>query len=601
MKKTLILSVSLLMAAACSLDRAPLDQETVDTFYRDEAQLQIATNYFYAALMPDYKTIYNFSVADLYFSSDKLDKLQLGGKNRNTPSVDSDGRWDWSTLRYINETLENMDKCTDEAIARKYSGLCYFFRAYFYFLKLRDFGDVPWYDHSLTTTDPDLYRARDSRDFIAGKILEDLDKAIDMLPAEKQTYRITKWEALAVKSRVALFEGTWHKYHTEKTYEKDADYYLDIAAKAAKSFIETAPYHIYNTGKPASDYNQLFCTGLTNEEEVMLGRNFSLDLQVSHFASRSTFGDKQLAVNKKFVDMFLMADGTRFTDKAGWATKEFYDEMTGRDPRLAQIIRCPGYHLIDDATIMPPSFANSLTGYNCCKFAVSATKVGPGEAWSGEDGDLPLFRAAEVYLNYAEAQAERSDYAITQADIDLSIKPLRDRAGMPNLNLAAANANPDDNYLGSAQYGYPNVGGANKGVILEIRRERAVELAQELDFRWYDLMRWKAGNCMTQELVGMYFPGYGEYDLDKDGSLDLCVYKGAEPATTATSLLKVDSGAALVFSNGTSGNVIPFSGKKRLFDEERDYLYPIPTNDLENNTQLTQNDGWDVPEPKKEN
>ena len=597
MKKTFLISVSLFLAAACSLDRAPLDKETVDTYYKDESQLMIATNYFYGALLPKPEEIYDFSAADLYFSSSSLDKLQLGGKNRTTPA--SDSRWEWNTLRYINETLENVNKCKDEAAVRKYTGLTYFFRAYFYFLKLRDYGDVPWYDHALLTDDPDLYRPRDSRDFVMGKILEDLDKAIEMLPPEKQTYRITKWEALAFKSRVALFEGTWHKYHTESQYEKDANYYLAIAAEAAKTFLDTAPYHIYNTGHPASDYNALFSTGVTNEEETMMGRNFALDLAVSHFASRSTFSDKRMAVNKKFVDMFLMADGSRFTDRQGWATLEFYDEMTGRDPRLAQIIRCPGYHLIDSEIIMPPSFANSLTGYNCCKYAVSASKVSLEGAWSGEDGDLPVFRMAEVLLNYAEAQAERTDYKITQADIDLSITLLRDRAGMPNLNVADANAHPDNSYLGSAQYGYPNVSGENKGVILEIRRERAVELAQELDFRWYDLMRWKAGNCMTQDLLGMYFPGYGEYDLDKDGTLDLCIYQGTEPETTATSTLKVASGATLVFSKGTSGNVLPYASRARSFNEERDYLYPIPTGDLEINRNLQQNPGWDVPKSKE--
>lgn len=598
MKKTLLLTVSILLAAACSLDRAPLDKETVDTYYKDETQLKIITNTFYDRLMPSPEDIYNYAVADLYFSSSSLDKLQLGGKNRTTPK--NDDRWDWTTLRYINEALQNMDKCSDELVARKYTGLTYFFRAYFYFLKLRDYGDVPWYDHPLLATDPDLYRARDSRDFVMGKILEDLDNAIEMLPAEKQTYRITRWEALAFKSRVALFEGTWHKYHTETTYEKDANYYLAIAADAAKTFIESSPYRIYNTGHPESDYQQLFCTGVTNDEETMMGRNFALDLQVSHFASRSTFADKKLAVNKKFVDMFLMADGSRFTDRDGWATMEFYDEMTGRDPRLSQIIRCPGYHLIDSDLIMPPSFANSLTGYNCCKYAVSAEKVSLEGAWSGEDGDLPMFRMAEVLLNYAEAQAERTDYTLTQADIDRSIKLLRDRAGMPNLLVADANAHPDNAYLGSAKYGYTNVTGANKGVILEIRRERAVELAQELDFRWYDLMRWKAGNCMTQDLLGMYFPGYGEYDLDKDGTVDLCVYQGSQPETTATSLLKVASGSSLVFSKGQSGNVIPFADRKRSFDEQRDYLYPIPTGDMEINQNLKQNPGWDDPKPKTE-
>lgn len=595
MKRILILSLSALCAAACSLDRAPLDRESMDTFYKDENQLQAATSYFYSALLPSGDDIYKFEDADLYFSCSSLSDLQLGGKNRKTPT--SDKLWEWNTLRYINETLENMGHCSDEVVRNKYTGITYFFRAYFYYLKLRRYGEVPWYDHSLLTDDPDLYRPRDSRDFIVGKIFEDLDNAIRMLPDNKEKYKITKWDAMLIKSRVALFEGTWHKYHTESQYEKDANYYLKIAAEVSKEFIENSPYHIYNTGNPDTDYQHLFSTGETEDEEVVLGKNFAVDLFVSHFAARSTFGDRTTAINKKFVDMFLKADGTRFTDDSGWDKKEFYDQMTGRDPRLAQIVRSPGYHLIDSDQIMPPSFSNSLTGYNCCKYAVSATKVGPGEAWSGEDGDLPVWRAAEVYLNYAEAQAERTDYVITQDDIDLSIKPLRDRAGMPNLNLAYANANPDNAYLGSAKYGYTNVTGDNKGVILEIRRERAVELAQELDFRWWDLMRWKAGNCMLQDLSGIYFPGYGEYDLDHDGTLDLCIYNGAEPTTTATSLLKVGSGQAVEFSEGTSGNIVPYPSrvKRRSFDEERDYLFPLPLGDLEVNHGLTQNPGWDIP------
>lgn len=600
MKKIIILPLLLSLLVSCSLDRYPLDTESVDSYFIDESQLRTVTNLFYQDLLPDYNGIYNNAVADLYFSSNKLDALQIGGKSRITPS--SDSRWSWSVLRNINEDLQYIDRCKDEGAVKKYKGLCYFFRAYFYFLKLRDYGDVPWYDHALTSTDPDLYKARDSRDFVMGKILEDLDLAISMLPDDKQTYRIGKWEALAFKSRVALFEGTWHKYHTEFTYEKNADYYLKIAAEAADLFMSESPYVIYDTDNPATDYQAVFTgkpgeDGIINTDEVMLGRNYNLDLGQSHFATRSTFGDKCLAVNKKFVDMFLMADGTRFTDIAGWETKEFYDEMTGRDPRLAQIVRCPGYHRIGSTTTWAPSFSNSLTGYNCCKYAVSETLVATDGAWSGEDSDLPMFRMAEVLLNYAEAQAERSDYTITQADIDKSINLLRDRAGMPDLNVAAANANPDNNYLGSTKYGYINVTGTNKGVILEIRRERAVELAQELDFRWYDLMRWKAGNCMTQDLIGMYFPGYGDYDLDNDGTMDICIHNGTVPSTsTATSQLKVATGASVVFSQGTKGNLVPYSTRKRSFDEERDYLYPIPTDDISINSNLTQNPGWDMPQ-----
>ena len=99
---------------------------------------------------------------------------------------------------------------------------------------------------------------------------------------------------------------------------------------------------------------------------------------------------------------------------------------------------------------------------------------------------------------------------------NISIKLLRDRIGMPNLNLVNANATPDP-YMENQ---YPAVSGTNKGVILEIRRERGIELIME-GFRWNDVMRWKAGALMTRTFKGIYFPGVGEYDMDKNGTIDL--------------------------------------------------------------------------------
>ena len=107
--------------------------------------------------------------------------------------------------------------------------------------------------------------------------------------------------------------------------------------------------------------------------------------------------------------------------------------------------------------------------------------------------DYILFRAAEVYLNFAEAKAERG--TLTQSDLDISIKKIRDRVGMPNIDMAEANANPDP-YLSNIETGYANVTGVNKGVILEIRRERTVELILE-GFRYYDVMRWKEGKYLN--------------------------------------------------------------------------------------------------------
>lgn len=573
-------------AVSCNLDRFPLDKESLDTYFLDEAQCQSFSNTFYENLFND--PIFNAN-SDLYMEK-SLPAIIRGGNSRTTPA--SGGGWSFGVLRSINTMLGNMGNCTDPEVRHQYTGLARFFRAYYYYKMIRDFGDVPWYDHELGTTETDeLYKPRDSRDYVFEKMLEDIDFAIDALPQTPNLYRVTSWTVLALKSRLCLFEGTWRKYHGLEL-EHDADYYLKLAADAAKTFIETSPYGIYEyTADPSMSYTMLFSQQTAPIDEIVLARAYSVEVQLSHYATYYSFTDgAQINVNKKLVDAFLMADGSRYTDKSGWETDLYYDEMTGRDPRLAQILRCPGYHRLDDDKIMTADFSSSLTGYPYVKYAVSYNIIQDG--WQASDNDLPLVRAGEVYLNYAEAMAERSDVKITQADLDMSINPLRRRAGMPDMNLAECNANPDNNYMGSAKYGFRNVKGDNKGVILEIRRERMVELAQEGDFRWYDLMRWKEGKCIEQDIRGQYFPGPGEYDFDGDGVMDICLYEGdSAPATEARLVYKIGA-APIVLTDGNSGYVDPYKTQRHEFNEARDYLKPLPTGELSINPNLKQNPGW---------
>ena len=163
---------------------------------------------------------------------------------------------------------------------------------------------------------------------------------------------------------------------------------------------------------------------------------------------------------------------------------------------------------------------------------------------------------------------------------------------MPHMNMADANAHPDP-FLTNAEWGgYQNVTGANKGVILEIRRERAVELAQE-GFRYYDIIRWKEGKIFEKQFYGMYFPGAGEYDLNNDGVIDIVLYTDAEPATAVAAKYKIGSND-FILSDGASGNVNNYKGIHCTWNEDRDYLYPIPTDELKlTGGALKQNPGWD--------
>ena len=208
-------------------------------------------------------------------------------------------------------------------------------------------------------------------------------------------------------------------------------------------------------------------------------------------------------------------------------------------------------------------FETTVTGYQPVKFVQDPTSnSNNNDRVDSSDCDMPVYRFGEVLLIYAEAKAELG--TLTQDDLTISINKLRDRVGMPPLDMAKANAKPDW-YLSSEEYGYPNVTGANAGVILEIRRERTIELLQE-GHRFEDLVRWKAGTCIDQAITGMYFPGPGEYDLTGDGKADLILY--------------------------AKGSAKPSADEGVYVYEGRDYLYPIPSGERSLNKNLTQNPGW---------
>lgn len=132
--------------------------------------------------------------------------------------------------------------------------------------------------------------------------------------------------------------------------------------------------------------------------------------------------------------------------------------------------------------------------------------------------------------------------------------------------------------------------GDNKGVILEIRRERTVELLME-NLRYWDIMRWKEGKRFEKPFKGLYFPGTGSYDLNGDGVDDVCIWSGSKPATSAATVYELNK--EIFFSEGDRGNIIIHTDYVRTWNEERDYLYPVPTDDrVLTQGAITQNPGW---------
>lgn len=590
MKRLTILAITLSvgLSACTALDKAPLSKISQYDYFKNETDLQLFTNPFYNNLLD--KNPYD-DQSDLIVNQ-TLSDLILGGNKRTVPN--SGGGWSWTDLRRMNTLLKYSDQCANKDAVAKYNALTKFFRAFFYFEKVKRFGDVPWYDQELGSTDAALQNPRDSRELIMTKMIEDVDEAIATLTPNISTYRVNRWAALALKAQFCLYEGTYRKYHGLTLEGHDYTYYLDLAAKAAKELIDDGPYKLYKTGNPEKDYLTLFAQEDASPEEYILAIKFDYGLGIYHNATAFTLVPTQgrPGYTKKMINMYLMKDGTAFTDRTdGWQTLSFNDEMKDRDPRLAQSVRTPGYTRIGKTDVLAPDFGVSVTGYQPIKFVQDPTASGGNVDRNDRSTcDIPVYRYAEVLLNYAEAKAELG--TLTQEDLEISVNKIRERAGMPDLDMAKANANPD-RYLSSAEYGYTNVTGNNKGVILEIRRERAVELMQE-GFRFDDLARWKAGYCIDQELLGMYFKGPGEYDLSGNGKTDLILYEnGTEKPKAGDGVQVYELGKEIFLTGGTRGYLNYHKDITRTkFNEERDYLYPIPINERSLNKNLTQNPGW---------
>lgn len=572
------------MATSCNdsfMDRYPIAEVSPENSFKTARDLELYTNGFYENL-PAIKTIIekDLTTDNVLYTNIPVEQRS---DDRTIPSDAGSGGWSWGDLRTVNLFFDHYKQCTDLVARDKYEGIVRFFRAWFYFDKVKRFGDVPWYETVIQTGDKDLlYKPRDNREFVMDKIIEDLELAIDKLDNKRASDQVNCWTALSLLSRVCLYEGTYRKYHTELNLQ-GSDVLLEKAYKAAERVMNESGYKLYSTGNVDTDYRDLFASSDLREEEVILGRRYSLILNKMHninyyFTSRT---QKDIGLTKDFVDSYLLqSNGKPFTSKSNYATMGFYEEMQNRDKRLAQTIRSVGYKRIGDNAIQLPDFAATMTGYQVSKFVSDVSQDGDGASYQ----DIAIIRYAEVLLNYAEAKAELG--LLTQDDIDKSIKLIRNRVGMPNLNMGDANQSPDA--IMAAMY--PTVTGTNKGVLLEIRRERRIELALE-GFRWDDLVRWRAGKLLEPHFTGMYFPSLGEFDLDNDGKIDLLLYKeGNEPQSNASQKVKI--GGVIQLTGGDKGYLIGFKDNKKKFDEERDYLYPIPMGDILLNDNLVQNPHW---------
>ena len=589
-----------LLAGCDSLEQNPVATSSKDAVFSSENGLALYVNSFYN-WMPDANNItQSESMSDYAARRDVPQFIRPGAYSPRVNDLTSSGQyevvalggnvnWQWTTLRSINYFLANN---TDETVPQRardnYNGIARFFRAWFYFEKVKRYGDVPWIDKPLAVEDPALYGGRDSRSVVMDKIMEDLDFAIANITATNEGSRtlITKDVALALKARVALFEGTFRKYHPEFGLQSSAPKFLNEAASSAKVLIDSKRYSLY-TGSGVNDsYRQVFIREAPITQEVLLTNVQSTALAVRHMANwifTSATTGVRFSFIRPFINTYLNIDGTPFTDLAGYQTKTFQEETQNRDRRLNQTIRTPGYRRVQSGAqvFAPPAFTYTYTGYQPIKWSTDDASMDGG---SLNTNAVHLFRYAEVLLNYAEAKAELGQ--LTDAEWATTVGALRARAGITG--GIATKPTVVDPYL-KAVY-FPDI---SDPVILEIRRDRGIELAME-GFRFYDVVRWARGPLMEMEWRGIYVPQANtNIDLDLNGTPDvnfMAVNIPTNQRVAGVTYISV-SGADFKLANGTSGEIVWRSDIPRKWDQKL-YLYPIPESDLLTNPELKQNPGW---------
>lgn len=567
------------------LQRDPQSSITDNVFFSNVNDLQTYSNGLYVELPNQFDDMNSDNIAT-HNVSVETDLLVRGSV---TP--DNYGGWDtddWKKLRAINYMLDNVGKVTGNQLdIDHYTGIARFFRAFFYFNKIKKYSDVPWYSSALSSEDQDLYKGRDSRAFVADKVLEDLQYAVDHIKTGSTSTRITKWAALSLLARFALNEGTFRKYHSELNLTNDYTRFLTIAADASAKIMNEGGFSI--TGSSVADYALLFnSNALSGNKEIILWKDFDASLDVGNFSALVL--NFNFALSRSLADSYLNTDGTPFTN----FTKPFTQLFDNRDPRMKATINYPGW--VQPGTTVPYRANPTMGGYGQIKFypATSALNAGYGKQYN----DLPVFRLGETLLINAEAKAELGN--ITQADLDKTINLLRARVGMPKLTMGVAL----DPAL-TAQY--PNAAGSNLNVLLEIRRERRVELAGE-GLRFDDLMRWKAGKLLQNNQQGMYIPALGAYDVTGDGVEDIAVLASpSDEAPIAGLPAAVKSGLAKYYlkdaagkdntfylSGGNSGYVVFTRDREqpRTFIEPQYYYRPIPRQQTLLNPNLKQIFGW---------
>ena len=484
---------------------------------------------------------------------------------KTIPSTSSEYNNWFTEVRRANFVLQKLSTSTlKDDVKSKYTAIARLARAWDYYMLVREYGDIEWIDYPITDPDDEkIYGERDKRDVVMDKVLEDLDYAITNLGSSSDKTKWSKNMALAMKSDICLYEGTFSKYRT--TTENDlapdpdrAKKYLEESAKASEALM--GKYKL--SDKYGDIYNSL---SLNSNNEIIFFRNYKKDVVMHGLVDYTCGSTEQWGITRDAFDAFLFKDGKPLAntglDKSDLAVKNadgnysIKKALDNRDPRLSVLIDsivCFKGHGWKRPAPAAAGGANmtSATGYTIFKYDNQTLESYYRTNTTTGYTDAPIFWYSVILLNYAEAKAELG--TITQADLDNSVNLIQKRAfGNDNAKITLNPEHDDANNHGVSD------------LIWEIRRARRCELMLDNWYRYWDLIRW--------------------HQLDKIDTHDYPkVNMGAHVGTNIT----VEDGPTI-----TSDGYIQATKAERRFDKKY-YLYPIPSQQITLNPAIKQNFGW---------
>lgn len=563
--KSLFLSVGLVTLAGCNdyLDITPPSAVVSDTYLWDAAQLGTYVINYYGGT--DNSTPYGTKNDEMggmfpshtggngesaYNNDNGTDNEMTTGNNnsRYAPGKggwtvgQKDGSWNFKNIRALNYYLETVlpryyagQIKGSASEVKHYIGEGYFLRAQEYFYRLRRLGDFPIITKTYNDGQVDSLKAisaRRPRNEVARFILNDLDSAIVLLGSISKN-RISRDAALLLKARVALYEGSFEKFHAgtalvpgtdkwpgkDKAYnrdfafksgsaEKEVEFFLNEAMKASKEVADAYALVDNNKVIRASEtqaknpYYDMFATvDPSSYKEAIMYRSYSEELTMGHWFNHYAYAGAAKGFTKQFEKTFLMENGLPWYAVGSNYTGDDLIESTkvGRDWRWQLFMKAPNEVMaFENVKGNPGKFANAPVVYQSDKASTSTGYIrGKGYSLDMKMSDggkdytaFIVYRAAEAYLIYIEASYLYNKTIDADEDAKKYWKALRKRAGVSedyNATIAATDMSQEAvNDWGA--YSHNQLVDAT---LYNIRRERRCEFINE-GMRYDDLVRWRA-------------------------------------------------------------------------------------------------------------